>query len=99
MCSRLLKEKKSSKHCELIKKIVLGKIDVFQITEPDFYAPRDILISFEKDFMEKMSYKSYIEIVATMIVRDRGAYVTPDAISRDALDVVNFEIELAKVGY
>lgn len=65
--------------------------------EPDFYAPRDILIGFEKDLVEKTTYQSYIETVANMFVENRGGYVKPEALSQDALDVVNFEIELAKV--
>lgn len=65
--------------------------------EPEFYVPRDILISFEKDLEKKKFYKFYIEKVASMIVRDIGSYVKTDAINRDALDIVNFEIELAKV--
>ncbi|XP_011876235.1 PREDICTED: endothelin-converting enzyme 1-like [Vollenhovia emeryi] len=71
--------------------------NVITIMEPDFYAPRDILISFETDLVQKMSYKSYIENVADIFVEDRGAYIKQDAISQDALDVVNFEIELAKL--
>lgn len=65
--------------------------------EPNFYAPRDILISFEKNLEEKMNYKTYIETVANILAEDRGTYIKNETLSRDALDVVNFEIELAKV--
>ncbi|XP_024875527.1 endothelin-converting enzyme homolog [Temnothorax curvispinosus] len=73
---------------------------IIAIVVPNSYVSRHILIRFEKDslFLEKkMSYKSYIETVANMFVEDSGAYVEKDAISQEALDVVNFEIELAKV--
>lgn len=73
--------------------------NVFQIMEPNFYVPRDILIGFEKEgnLEEKKSYQSYIEEVVNIIVNDTGASVKQGAISQDALDIVNFEIELAKV--
>ncbi|XP_011169776.2 endothelin-converting enzyme 1 [Solenopsis invicta] len=71
--------------------------NIIIVMEPDFYAPRDILIGFEKDLVEKTTYQSYIETVANMFVENRGGYVKPEALSQDALDVVNFEIELAKL--
>lgn len=44
-----------------------------------------------------MKYKSFIETVAHILIQDRGGYINPHVLSQDALDVVNFEIELAKV--
>lgn len=65
--------------------------------EPTFFAPRDIVISLEEDLAQKMIYKSYIKTVANIFINDRGSYVDDETLSQDALDVVNFEIELAKV--
>lgn len=70
---------------------------IFQIMEPAFFAPRDIVISLGKNLAQKMLYKSYIETVAKIFVKDKGAYVPDTVIAQDALDVVDFEIELAKV--
>ncbi|KMQ96994.1 neutral endopeptidase [Lasius niger] len=44
-----------------------------------------------------MIYKSYIKTVANIFINDRGSYVDDETLSQDALDVVNFEIELAKL--
>ncbi|XP_024875528.1 endothelin-converting enzyme 2-like [Temnothorax curvispinosus] len=76
--------------------------NIIGILVPDFYVSRHILINFEAHplpflFPGKTFNKSYIETVADMFVEDSGAYVEKDAISQEALDVVNFEIELAKV--
>lgn len=65
--------------------------------EPTFFAPRDIVISLEEDLAQKMIYKSYIKTVANIFINDRGSYVDEETLSQDVLDVVNFEIELAKV--
>ncbi|XP_029177304.1 neprilysin-1-like [Nylanderia fulva] len=71
--------------------------NVITILEPVFFAPRDIVISLEKDLAEKMTYTSYIKTVANIFINDRGSYVDDATVSQDALDIANFEIELAKL--
>lgn len=71
--------------------------NIITIVEPDFYAPRDILIGFEKNLAEKMEYKSLIEKTANIFIEDRGVHINSETLSQDALDLVDFEIELAKL--
>lgn len=65
--------------------------------EPVFFMPRDIMIDIGQNPKRKAVYQSLIEEVAYIFVNDRGAYVEKATIARDALDIVDFEIELAKV--
>lgn len=71
--------------------------NVITILEPTFFAPRDIVISLDKDPAQKMMYTSYIKTVANIFINDRGSYVDDATLSQDALDVANFEIKLAKL--
>ena len=67
-----------------------------QILEPNFVR-LSIVISLSKDSAQKMLYTSIIKTVASIFVNDSGSYINETTLAQDTLDVVNFEIELAKV--
>lgn len=69
----------------------------FQILEPAFFAPRDIVIGLSKDPAQLMTYRSFIKSVANIFIDNQGSYVDEATLDQETLDVANFEIELAKV--
>ncbi|XP_072755626.1 endothelin-converting enzyme 1-like [Anoplolepis gracilipes] len=71
--------------------------NVITILEPTFFAPRDTVIGLGEDPSQLTKYTSFIKTVAKIFIENSGTFVDEATLSQDALDVANFEIELAKL--
>ncbi|XP_015599220.1 neprilysin-4 [Cephus cinctus] len=74
-----------------------ANVHLLTLDQPDFTLPRSMLVEREQYQEQIMAYAKYIEEVAVAFAESRRLDVNSKAISEDVADVINFEIELAKI--